>query len=202
MIIHDNVTLRNILWSIMMRSFQLLGVLLLTMPVFATPGKSLDGVWCSRGEKSLIQFEYKDSAHELLKEQFCILLKTTRTIDDVSVGRVISRYKRVEDYPLRVANYVVKDMIFDAALFAYANDSGRKRLVIVDATDRTTFDLTLKEENLLQGFVQEVGLMSKTKTRNAFAGYVRFDRTGDLPDDFDSKWVEYDESTHQTIVKS
>ena len=152
--------------------------------------------------KILIQFEYKDSAHELLKEQFCILLKTTRTIDDVSVGRVISQYKRVEDFPLRVANYVVKDMIFDAALFAFANDSGRKRLVIVDATDRTTFDLTLKEENLLQGFVQEVGLISKTKTRNAFAGYVRFDITGDLPDDFDSKWVEYDEATHHTIVKS
>ena len=50
MIIHDNITLRNILWSITMRSFQLLGVLLLTMPVLATPGESLDGVWCSRGE--------------------------------------------------------------------------------------------------------------------------------------------------------
>ena len=198
----DNDTLIHILWSITMRKFQLIGIFLLTLPVFATPGKSLDGEWCSRGEKSLIQFEYKDTAHELQKEQFCILLKVTRSIDDVSVGRVISRYRRVKDFPLDAGNHVVKDMIYDAALFAFANDGGRKRLVIVDATDRTTFDLTLKNDNLLQGFVQEAGSMSKTKTRNAFAGYVRFDRIGDLPDDFDSKWVEYDKASHSSVIKS
>ena len=185
-----------------MRKFQLIGIFLLTLPVFATPGKSLDGEWCSRGEKSLIQFEYKDTAHELQKEQFCILLKVTRSIDDVSVGRAISRYRRVKDFPLDAGNHVVKDMIYDAALFAFANDGGRKRLVIVDATDRTTFDLTLKNDNLLQGFVQEAGSMSKTKTRNAFAGYVRFDRIGGLPDDFDSKWVEYDKASHSSVIKS
>ena len=84
---------------------------------------------------------------------------------------------------------------------AFAKDDGRNRLIIVDSSDRTTFDLTLKGENLLQGFVQEIGWISKTKVRNAFAGFVRFDRTSDLPDDFDSQWSKYDAASGHIVVK-
>ena len=189
-----------------MRPVQIFSVFLLCIPAFSAPGKSLDGIWCSRGEKSVIQFEYKETASIILQDQFCILLKTTSTIDDVSVGRAITQYKRVLDYPTQTAGYVVdrKDstnMLYDAGLFAFAKDDGRNRLIIVDSSDRTTFDLTLKGENLLQGFVQEIGWISKTKVRNAFAGFVRFDRTSDLPDDFDSQWSKYDAASGHIVVK-
>ena len=179
-----------------MKIMRYIGLAVLAIQAVAQPEIVVDGVWCSNGEDNFIQWECELEATALEKDQFCIMLKATKTGRGVIVGKGVSRYKKSSYTPHRAASLLKHDVFYDATVFSFASHQGGYRLMMVDVTDKSMFDLRLGPENTFEGFVVESGGMIKTATRNAFSGYVRFVRTEPLPKNFDDIWEKTNQNTY------
>ena len=169
---------------------------LLTLPIAGLADSLLDGVWCSDGKNSMIQWESHDYASQTEKDQFCIMLKTTKSGKGTMVGRGITTYKNLQSKVDPSAGLRKDKVFYDASVFAFSSHQDGYRLVMVDVTDTTLFDLRFGADDTLQGFVIEKGSVKKTKSRNAFAGYLYFVKSGALPEDFDQTWHQVNKNTH------
>ena len=179
-----------------MKIMRYIGLVVLALQAVAQPEMVIDGVWCSDGEDNFIQWESELEATALEKDQFCIMLKATKKGRGVIVGRGISRYKKMGNTPNRAGSLLEHDVFYDASVFSFASHHGVYRLMMVDVTDKSMFDLRLMPENTFEGFVIEPGGMIKTATRNAFSSYIRFVKTESLPKNFDDIWEKTNQSTY------
>jgi len=76
-----------------MRKLGFFGICLLATQVFATPETLLDGKWCTQGTGGdLWQWGDDESANVLEKDQFCLLLKVSKTDKGDAVGRAITQF--------------------------------------------------------------------------------------------------------------
>ena len=174
-----------------MKKIGFLGLCLLAAQVFAQSDIMLDGVWCSQGKgKDLWQWGNQTSANVLEKDQLCLVLKVTKMQEGVAVGRAVTRFVMNDDTPTNASSQLKSGLFSDRAVFAFSPHQGGYRLRMADVTDTTHFDLMLVSDNLLQGFVMETGEMRKSLTDRAFAAFVRFEKTGPLPDDFETLWAD------------
>ena len=98
-----------------------IGLAVLAIQAVAQPEIVVDGVWCSNGEDNFIQWESELEATALEKDQFCIMLKATKTGRGVIVGKGVSRYKKSSYTPHRAASLLKHDVFYDATVFSFAS---------------------------------------------------------------------------------
>jgi hypothetical protein len=173
-----------------MQKLGFFGICLLATQVFATPETLLDGKWCTPGTGGdLWQWGDDESANVLEKDQFCLLLKVSKTDKGDAVGRAITQFVQQNNTPSNASTHLKSGVFSDRAVFAFSSHHGN-RLRMSDTTDTSVFDLTLEPEDTLHGFVTETGGMRKSLTGKAFASHLYFVKSGPLPDNFETLWTE------------